>query len=66
MTQEDFELKWDQIDEKSEAKWGKLTRHERDVLTGKRRSLQVKLHELGGISEEDVDRAIVALEKSRA
>ncbi len=53
------------MDEKVQAKWGKLTRVERHVLAGRRRSLQVKIHGLDGISEEEVSRAITALEKSR-
>jgi uncharacterized protein YjbJ (UPF0337 family) len=65
MNQEAFEWKWDRMDEKVQAKWGKLTRDERNVLAGRRRSLQVKLHQLDGISEEDVDRAISDLEKGR-
>ena len=65
MTQEQFEWKWDQMDEKVQAKWGKLTRAERTLLAGRRRSHSLKAQGLEGMSEEVVERAIASLEKSR-
>jgi uncharacterized protein YjbJ (UPF0337 family) len=65
MTREEFEGKWDQVDDKVPAKWGKLTRAERSELSGRRHSSQTKLHELYGVTEDEADRAI-ALERSRA
>jgi uncharacterized protein YjbJ (UPF0337 family) len=64
MTREEVETKWDLVDEKCSAKWGKLTRVERSVLAGRRHSSRAKLHELYGISEDEAERAF-ALERSR-
>jgi len=64
MTREDYEGKWDLVDEKGPAKWGKLTRAERSELSERRHSTQVKLHELNGVTEDEAERAS-ALEHSR-
>ena len=64
MTREEVETKWDLVDEKCSAKWGKLTRAERSELTGRRESSRAKLHELYGVSEDEAERAF-ALERSR-
>lgn len=64
MTREEVETKWDLVDEKCSAKWGKLTRAERSELAERRHSSQVKLHELYGISEDEAEQA-VATERSR-
>jgi uncharacterized protein YjbJ (UPF0337 family) len=64
MNREEFEGKWDPGEDKVQAKWGKLTRAERTVLSGRRSSHYVKLHKLYGISEEEAAWAI-ALEDSR-
>jgi len=64
MKREEVEERWDPGDEQIQAKWGKLTRAQRTVMTGRRNSHYVKLHELYGISEEETERAI-ALENSR-
>lgn len=65
MTREEFEGKWDLVDEKVPAKWGKLTRAERSDLAGRRHSTQMKLHELYGVTEDEAERAI-ALQESRS
>lgn len=63
MTQEeDLEGQWERLDEKAETKWGKLTRAERTAVSGRRHSHQMKLHELYGVSEEEAERALAALE----
>ena len=64
MKREDFEGNLDPRDEKMQAKWGKLTRAQRIVISGRRNSRYVKLHELYGISEEEAEQAL-ALESSR-
>lgn len=65
MTREEYEGKWDLVDEKVPAKWGNLTRAERGELAGRRYSSQVKLHEVYGVGEVEAERAI-ALERSRS
>lgn len=65
MNREDFEGKWDRGDEEVQSKWGKLTRSQRTLASGRRNSHYVKLHELYGISEEEAERAI-ALEGRRS
>ncbi len=63
MTQEEeLEGPWERLGEKAETKWGKLTRAERAAASGRRHSLQVKLHELYGVSEEEAERALAAVE----
>jgi len=64
MTREEVENKWDLVDAKCSAKWGKLTRAERNDLAGRRHSSQIKLHELYGISEDEAERAF-EMERSR-
>ena len=64
MTREEVENKWDLVDAKCSAKWGKLTRAERSDLSGNRHSSRPRLHELYGISEDEAERAL-ALERSR-
>ena len=65
MIRGEVEGKWDLVDEKVPAKWGKLTRAERSELAGRRYSSQVKIHEVYGVSENEAERAI-ALERSRS
>jgi len=64
MTREEVGTKWDLVDKKCSAKWGKLSRAERSELAGRRHSSRVKLHELYGISEDEAEWAF-ALERSR-
>ena len=63
MTREEFDEAWDRKDEKVQAKWGKQTRTERAVSAGHRHSQDVKLHPLYGVSEEEAEQALAALEK---
>lgn len=64
MTREDVDNKWDLVDAKCSAKWGKLTRAERNEVAGRRHSSQVKLQELYGIGEDEAERAF-EMERSR-
>jgi|SRR5579862_2827535 len=45
------------------SKWENLTRSERTTLSGARHSHQMKLYELYGISEEDAERALAAVDQ---
>jgi uncharacterized protein YjbJ (UPF0337 family) len=64
MTQEEIEGKWDPGSEKARSKWGRLTRAERTEFSGRRQKRNQELHELYGISEEEAESAIAAIERS--
>jgi uncharacterized protein YjbJ (UPF0337 family) len=60
MTWEEVEGRWEEMDRKVEAKWGKLTRTERTVLAGRWQKRNDRLGELYDLSEEEAHRAVVA------
>ena len=62
MTRDEFEGKWDRMDQKVQSKWENLTRSERNGLSESRQKRTLELHELYGISEEEAERAIAGLE----
>ncbi|HEX7897545.1 MAG TPA: CsbD family protein [Planctomycetota bacterium] len=64
MNTEQVEGKWRQLMGKVQAKWGKLTHDHVAVIAGRREQLRGKLHELYGISKEDVEKELAELEKS--
>ena len=64
MNQKETEETWDRMDERVHAKWGGLTRAERNSLTVKWRSLHARVHgPREGVAADD-DRAIAALGQS--
>jgi hypothetical protein len=63
MQVEEVDEPWERLGEPIPAKWGNLTRIERNRLSGRRHSHQMKLYELYGIHEEDADRVLAAVEQ---
>ena len=61
MNREEFEGKWERLDEKVEAKWEKLTRSERSVIADRWQKRSAKQNELYDLSEEEAKRAIAVL-----
>ena len=66
VNRKDTEENWDRMDERVKAKWGELTRAERNALTVKRRSLIAKGHGSPESFGDDADRAIAAPGQSEA
>jgi hypothetical protein len=64
MILKEVDARWEQPDEKSHGKWGKLTRTERSVLSERRHSQAAKLHEVQGVGEEDAGRTMAAVEEN--
>ena len=64
MNTEQVEGKWRQLMGKVQAKWGKLTHDHVAVIAGRREQLHGKLHELYGLSKEEVEKDLAELEKS--
>jgi uncharacterized protein YjbJ (UPF0337 family) len=66
MSREEFEGKWDEMNEKVKAKWGKLTRAERDVFGDRWQKRNEHLRELYDLSEEEAKRAISLLPRGHS
>ena len=64
MNKEQVEGKWAQLMGRVQAKWGKLTHDDVAVIAGRREQLQGKLHELYGITKEELDKELAEMEKS--
>jgi uncharacterized protein YjbJ (UPF0337 family) len=64
MNKEQAEGKWSQLMGKVQAKWGKLTHDDVAVIAGRREQLHGKLHELYGITKEEVEKELAVLEKT--
>jgi len=62
MKSEETDRTWERPGEPVPAKWGNLTRVERTKLSGRRHSHQMKVYELYGISEEDAERVLAAVD----
>ena len=60
MTWKEAEGRWDELDRKVRAKWGKLTRSERSKLAGRWQKRNDRLGELYVLSEDEAHRAVVA------
>ena len=63
MNQEQVKGKWAQLMGKVQAKWGKLTHDDAALVAGRREQLHGKLLELYGISKEEAEKELAALEK---
>lgn len=63
MNKEQVEGKWAQLMGRVQAKWGKLTHDDVAVIAGRREQLQGKLHELYGITKEELDKELADMEK---
>lgn len=58
MNRDQIEGKWKQLKGKAQAKWGKLTDDDLDVIKGNRDQLEGKLQERYGYTKEEARRAV--------
>lgn len=63
MKQEHVGGSWDRVDERAQAKWGKLTRAERVVFADRWQKRSAKIHEIHAITEEEDKRALAVLNR---
>jgi len=64
MNKEQVDGKWSQLMGKVQARWGKLTHDDVAVIAGRREQLHGKLKELYGISKEEAEKELAAMEKT--